>query len=147
MHLDKNLMISDSQALTGTSYSQNSIDLGNVTPKNEIGAGEPMALVVNVEVAADHTTGDETYQIDVIQSANENLSSGTPLAGAVISYSLLTAGAVIVIPIPPGSVTARYLGAIFTLGGTLPSMTVSAFVTPLQMTGKNKVYASGYAVS
>jgi hypothetical protein len=147
MHLDKYLMISDSQALTGTAYSQNSIDLGNVTPKNEIGAGEPMALVVNVEVAADHTTGDETYQIDVIQSANENLSSETALAGAVISYSLLTAGAVIVIPIPPGSVTARYLGAKFTLGGTSPSMTVSAFVTPLQMTGKNKVYASGYAVS
>ena len=59
MILDSLLKFSDAQALTATADSTNVIDLSN---DRDIGIGEPMALVVTVGVAADFTTGDETYQ-------------------------------------------------------------------------------------
>ena len=58
MFIDALLMLSDSQALTGTAavVSANTIDLGNPTVKRDIASGEPMVLVVTVEVALAGTT-------------------------------------------------------------------------------------------
>jgi hypothetical protein len=142
-------LLSDAQAFSATGFSTNTIDLGNVTPKNEIGNGEPMCLCFTVDTGADFTTTDETYRFDLVQSANANLSSPDVLVSLTVSAasSGLVAGKQIVVPVPPGLVTKRYLGAQMTLGGTTPSITVTCALVPQSMVDKRKDYANGYTVS
>lgn len=150
MIMDKENLLSDAQALTATAVSTNTMDMGNVTPKNEVGSGEPLALVIGVDVAADATTGDETYQFQIVQSANADLSSQDVLLQTdttYISRATLVAGYQLVIPIPPDLVTKRYLGARYVLGGTTPTLTVTASIQPLKSVKTGKIYAKGYTVS
>ena len=149
MILDLQQLLSDAQALTATAVSTNTIDFGNVTPKNDPGAGEPMALVITVDVAADTASGNETYTFSLVQSANADLSSNDNLVDRTIAGASLTAGSKHVIPVPPGAITKRYIGAEYTLGGTTPSVTVTAALQPLALVENRKQgeYASGYTVS
>jgi hypothetical protein len=150
MVIDAQLLLSDAQAITADAASTNTIDLGNVTPKNQIGDGEPLALVICVDVAADATTGDETYEFQLIQSANADLSSPDILVKsdtAFITRATLVAGYKLVLPIPPGFPTKRYLGAYYNVGGTTPTITVTTFIQPLSMVEKLKDYANAYTIS
>ena len=52
-----------------------------------------------------------------------------------------------VLPIPPGSKTERYLGLQLTLGGTTPTITVDAFIAPLSFLGGWKAYADGFSIT
>jgi hypothetical protein len=144
MILDALLLLSDAQAVSATAYSTNTVDLGDVTPKRSIGDGEPMALVVTCDVALAGTS--PTLVISFVQSANANLSSDDDLVSSQ-SFSALAAGAQVVLPIPPGLVTKRYVGAQYTVGGTTPTVTLTASIMPLSMVSKLKDYADGITVS
>jgi len=158
MILDAQMQFSDSQALTTTGdVGTNVIDLGG---DRSIGTGEPMAVLFCVEVAADQTTGDEDYTFDVeyasaaAQNAGRQLigrrvfESGTPTAPAQ-DADLLVAGYKFYIPIPPTvlSESERYLGVRYTLAGTTPTITVSAYLQPLSMCEAQVVYPNGYTIS
>ena len=150
MYVDAQTLLSDAQALTATAVSTNTMDMGNVTPKNEVGTGEPIALVIGVDVAADATTADETYQFQLVQSANADLSAQDVLLQkdtAYITRATLVAGYQLVIPVPVDLVTKRYLGARYVLGGTTPSVTVTAMIVPLKNVRSGKLYAKGYVIS
>lgn len=150
MILDSQNLLSDAQAFTSSGYTTNTIDLGNVTPKNEIGTGEGLALVFTVDVAADTGSSDETYQFQLVQSANANLSSHDVLVQTDTSFitrSTLVAGYQVVLPVPPGMVSKRYLGGRLVLGGTTPSITVTGFLQPRAMVQNYKDYAKGYTIS
>lgn len=148
MILDSLMQLSNSQAVTADAYTTNTIDLGNVTPKRSVGTGEPLVMVVNVEVAADFTTGDETYAFEFVQSANADLSSHTALVTRTIAASLLTAGSIHPIPVPAEAITARYIGGRFDVGGTSPTITCSVYLQPASMAAqKPATYASGYTIS
>lgn len=143
---DAQTLLSDAQALTATAVSTNTYD--RAAAGNNVGPGEPLALVITVDVAADATSGDETYQFQAIQSANANLSSQDVLAAtdtAFITRSTLVAGYQIVIPFP--NTTKRYLGARYVLGGTTPSVTVTCDIMPLRSIPNPANYARGYTVS
>lgn len=142
MILDSLLKLSDAQALTATAVSTNVIDLSN---DRVVGIGEPMALVVTVGVAADFTTGDETYQFELQTDDNEGFSSATSIGSVVVPASALTAGDKVVIPL--GHANQQYLRANYTLGGTTPSATVDAFIQPLSMVDGTVTYASGYSIT
>lgn len=145
MYIDAFLLVSDSQALTATAVSTNTIDLTNVTPKRDVSVGEALGFAINVEAAADFTTGNETYQFDVIQSANADLSSPDVLSSQVMTAAQLTLGKLIWAPL--GEVTKRYIGLRYTLGGTTPLLTVSAWLTTRNIFSKVNVhYANNYAV-
>ena len=58
MYVDSNLLLSDAQALTASGASTDVLDL---KVDADMGRGEPVALVIVVDVAADGTTTDETY--------------------------------------------------------------------------------------
>ena len=157
MYLDKANQFSDSQALTATALSTNVLDLG---VSNPLGVGEPMAVVFNVEVAADQTTGDEDYTFAVeaastaaIDTARKELGrlifeSGTPTAPA-LDADLLVAGFIFALPLPvvPTSVAGRYLGVRYTLAGTTPTITVSAHLVPIKNVPVNAIYAKGFTIS
>lgn len=129
MFLDALLLVSDAQAVTADAVSTNTIDLGDVTPKRQIGDGEAMGFGVAVDVAADFTTGDETYIFEVIQSANANLSSADIIASYTRTAAQLTAGSLHFLPIPPGWPTKRYIGLSYNVGGTTPTATFTAWLT------------------
>lgn len=159
MFLDDLLKFSDSQALTATALSTNVIDIGSVD--RNIGQGEPLAVVVVVEVAADQTTGDEDYQFDVENASDAGITtarkllarrvfeSGTP-AAPLEDADLLVAGARIVLPIPAGGLAEaeRYIAVRYTLAGTTPTITVSAYLMPLSMIEPARVvYPDGFNIS
>ena len=157
MILDSQLQFSNSQALTATALSTNVIDL---SVDRNIGTGEPMAVVFNVEVAADQTTGDEDYTFDIETASDAGITtarkllgrrifqSGTPTAPAE-NADLLVAGFVFALPIPSGglSESERYLGVRYTLAGTTPSVTVSAHLIPMRQIQNAVVYPNNYTIT
>ena len=128
---DGECQLSASQAVTTDAVSTNAYDLG--AAGIDIGTGEPLVVDVNVEVAADHTTGDETYTFELIQSAAVGLGTPDVLDSRTIAAATLVAGYTFQLAVPPGAVSKRYLGVNYNTGGTTPSITVSAFVQPRSM--------------
>lgn len=145
MFIDALLQVSAAQALVATALSTNTIDLGNPTVKNQIGDGEPMGFLVNNNVAADFTTTDETYNVQVVSSASANLSSPTVLAQqAILTAAQRAAGAKMFLFIPKGAPIQRYIGLNFVLGGTTPSITVTAELVPASGVEAQQVYAKNF---
>ena len=142
MILDSLLKFSDAQALTATADSTNVIDLSN---DRDIGKGEPMALVVTVGVAADFTTGDETYQFQLETDDNAAFSSAIGFGDVTLAAAKLASGDKVVIPL--GKTNERDLQARYVLSGTSPSVTVDAYLQPLSMVDASDTYASGYSIT
>lgn len=126
--LDALLRLADAQAFTADAYSTNTIDL--LAANRDIGSGTPMAALVSIDVAADFTTGDETYTFQLVQSANADLSSHDVIATRTFLASELIAGAQFIIPLAPGTPVKRYLGARFDGSGTTPTVTATIDVGP-----------------
>jgi len=157
MILDGQLEFSDGQALTATAVGTNVIDL---SVDRSIGNGEPMAVVVTIDVAADQTTGDEDYTFEVEYASDAAQTTGRQLIGRRVYESgtptapaqdadLLVVGYKVIIPIPPTdlSESERYIGVRYTLAGTSPSVTVSAYLQPQSMIDATNDYATGYSIS
>ena len=157
MILDGQLQFSDDQALTATAVGTNVIDL---SVDRSVGNGEPMAVVFNIGVAADQTTGDEDYTFEVEYASDAAQTTGRQLIGRRVYESgtptapaqdadLLGVGYKVIIPIPPTdlSESERYIGVRYTLAGTTPSVTVSAYLQPLSMIDATNDYATGYSIS
>lgn len=140
--------IDDSQAYTGAAVSQRSLDLGDVTPKRVLAMGEPMAAVINAEVAADCTT----VKCEVIMTTDAALTAGiVVLVERTVLAADLAAGLSVVLPIPPIPPAAgwlRYLGTRITPAGGNATVTCSVHIVPLSMAvQKPKDYAKGYTIS
>lgn len=156
MYIDKNLKLSDAQALTATAVGTNVIDL---EVARGIGNGEPMAIVFSVGVAADQTTGDEDYTFDVEYATAADQSTGAQLMGRRIFESgtpgapaqnadLLVAGFVFAIPLPPTTPDedGQYIGVRYTLAGTSPTITVDAWLAPLSDVSQYVSYADNVTI-
>ena len=142
---DAQTQICSTQAFTANAVSENTYDSG--AAGNDITEGEPMGLGIDVTVAADATTGDETYEFQAIQSAAADLSSPDVLALIRPARVDLTVGKRLVLPLPPGSKTKRYLGLNVNVGGTTPSITINTFIAPLSFLGGWKAYADGFSIT
>lgn len=145
MYIDALTLLWDAAALTSDAASTNTYDSG--AAGNDLTIGEPLVAVIQVDVAADHTTGNETYEFQAIQSANADLSSPDILALIQPAYSDLTAGAIVILPFPQGSKTKRYLGVYFNGGGTTPTVTVTSWITPASMIQRDKYYADALTIT
>lgn len=158
MYIDAATKVWDAAALTSTAVSTNVVDLGglpSVKSANgslrEIGTGEPVGFALSVSVAADHTTGDETYEFDVITStANDGTTGQLIIAKYVILYSALTAGALVFLPIPPlqaGAAIQQYVGLKYVGGGTTPTITVTAWLTFQSMMQAQAYYPTAIVIN
>ena len=143
MYIDAQHLFSDSQALTATANSTNLIDLGG---DHNVGIGEPMAVVISVEVALDDGNGDETYVFTVETDDNSSFSSAATIATKTATRGD-AAGTKYVLPIPADTSAEQYLRVVYTLGGTSPSGTVSAFLIPQSMIDNYVSYADGFTIS
>lgn len=131
------------QAITADAYSTNTIDLGTA---RDIGEGENLYVVFTVITTFDNLT---TLDLEVVGSANANLSSHTVLGETQVALANLTAGSQYVVRVPPqiASLGFRYLGARYDVTGTSPSAgAILAEVVHDIQDGK-KFYTSGFTVS
>ena len=144
MILDGQHKLSNSQALTATAASTN---LYNGGSDRNVGIGEPMAVLINVEVAADFTTTDETYQFDIQTDTVENFASPTVIASRVIAAAALTAGSFHVLVLPKDTSAEQFLRMNYTLGGTTPTVTVSAHLMPLKDIQADVIYPDNTTIS
>lgn len=144
MYLDSQLLFSDAQALSATAASTNLVDLG--VDANQ-GIGEPLAVVITVDVAADGTTTDETYAFALQTDDNSSFSSAATILSRTIGYASLTAGSQHVIPVPADTSLERYVRLNYTLGGTTPTVTVTAALVPQKFLQNYQAVADGVTIT
>lgn len=142
MYVDSQLLFSDGQALSGTAASTNVIDLTS----DNVGRGKAMVVHLSLDVAADDTTGDETYVAALETDDNSSFSSATSLGSVTITRGD-AAGSKYVINVPSDGSAEQYIRLNFTLGGTTPTATVTAFLTCADAIDGNDIYAKGYSIS
>lgn len=140
-YIDKLGLFSDAQAVTADAVSTNVVDLGNVTPKRQVGAGHRLWVVFSIGVAADFTTGDETYTFRFDTSAAANMGTPTTLVSRTIVAGTLVAGYQFAFAVPQEGLL-RYVSTYYDVGGTTPTVTVTAWLTD-EEPPEHSVYASG----
>lgn len=143
MYVDAQGLFSDAQALTATAASTNLIDTG---VDGNLGIGEPMAVVVVLDVAADDANADETYSVALETDDNSSFSSAATVASATITRGD-AAGTRKVLSVPADLSGERYFRLNYTLGGTSPSVTVTSFLIPQSMLENYVSYADGFTIS
>lgn len=143
MFIDTQNQLSDAQAVTGaaTTAATNVIDFGKAGRR--IGDGESMVIVVTVDVAAGGTTPTMALVLFMDDTDGATTSRWTSQTYAAAA---LTKGARFYVPVPQG-LAGRYLGLKYTLGGTSPTITVTAELMPEDMIQNETVYPAGYTVS
>jgi hypothetical protein len=141
MYVDKLGLFSDAQALTASAQATNVVDFSSVVPKRQVGAGKQLWVIFSIGVAADFTTGDETYQFDLYTSAAANMSSPVVLASRAVVAGSLTAGALVAMTVPQDSML-EFFSPHYTLGGTTPSVTVTSWLTD-ESPPEHTMYAAG----
>lgn len=144
MITDFQCVLSNAQALTATANSTNVYDTGSIY---DSGRGiETMGLLVTVDVAADFTTGDETYNFTVTTDNDESFGSATTLVSKAVAAADLTAGSRVIIPVGVG--IEQYVRATYTLAGTSPSITVtSEFKAMSDIATETQFLPTGYIVT
>lgn len=143
MYIDAQGLFSDAQAVTSTAASTNYVDFG---VDGNIGVGEPMAVVVVVDVALDSADGDETYVISLEADDNSSFSSAATIASKTATRGD-AAGTKYVLPLPADTSGERYLRVKYTHGGTSPTGTYTAFLIPQSMIQNDIYYADGITIS
>ena len=137
-------IFSDSQAVTATAIS-NVIDLGEGNTTRDIGAGEPVYLVIVTEVttaSAGSTTVDFTLESD--STANLATSATTHMTVAAVAKASLVAGYRVVAQALPAGNYERYLGVRYTVNTA--NFSAGAFSAFLTLKPQNYInYADGIA--
>ena len=123
MYIDSRLEFSDAQALTATAASTNVVDLSS---DRDIGPGRSMWVVISLDVAADDADANETYVADLETDSTSAFSSATTIASVTIARGT-AAGTKFVIGMPFAN--EQWLRLNYTLGGTTPTVTLSAWLT------------------
>lgn len=129
MIIDRQLQVSNEQAVTASAASTDVIDYGQANPNSGMGENLSMAITVDEAAAA---AGAATVTFSIQDSA-DNATFADVVATAAIGKAALTAGKQVLIPMPP--VHRRYLRLYYTVGtGPLTAGRFSAqVVTGVQL--------------
>lgn len=141
--VDAQTQLSLAQALTaGTTASTNSYD--SLLATNNIAAGEELSVEFTVDVAASGTS----VQVQIIQSANANLSAPDVLVSTDVTFmntAFFSAGKRFTISIPENLKTKRYLGVQYIL--TAATVTMTAYMMPSNFTQNEQVYPKNFLIT
>jgi hypothetical protein len=144
MFMDAQLRLSSSQVATTntTTVTTNSYDTGLIGRR--IGTGIALVIAFFVEAI---TGSANTFSFESI-SATDDALTGTVTRLALrgpFTAAQIPVGSCIVVDIPPGLPTQRYLGGRYTLGAS-DALTASAFVCPRDFLDFTAYFASGFTV-
>lgn len=142
---DKELLMSNAQAFSSDAGSTNVINL--LKTGRRLANGTPLAVVIQVTVAADFTTGDELYEFEVQTDDDEAFGSATELVARSIVAGSLTLASLHTIPLPVELVFEKFMRIRIDVSGTTPSVTISAWLAPIRDVENWTAYASGFTVS
>lgn len=157
MIMDQTLVLWDNVALTTSAYSTNSYDCGAIPTggsangdQPDPSGGIPLGMLIAVTVAATHA-GSETYEFDITQSASTTASSSPDTLVQVAftfaqSSVLLTAGSAFLVPLPPGSVTKRYLSGHY-VSANSATISVIGWLGPISSLWNVDYYTSAIVIS
>lgn len=140
MILDAQLTYSDAQALAATAASTNVIDHGSA---RALGVGEPLAVVITTDVALAGTT--PTLVIALQTDSVVGFGSLTTVA-TTQSYSAFAIGTRIAMTLPADRTVKRFTRLNYTLGGTTPTVTLTASLVPLKDVQAENVFAGAFTV-
>lgn len=146
MILDALLQVSSAQQVTANAVSENSIDLGDVTPKRSIAAGEPMVFAVTIKAAGTNTG---SLVVNAIQATAADLGTAVVILGTVnLATADLAAGQTHIVAISQGPTRTRYIGLQFVVTGTV-DVTVDGFLQPANMAAveRPETYADAITIS
>lgn len=143
-YLDAFTLVCSSQAVVADAVSEDSVDLGNVTPKRKVGVGEVMGIMIAIK-ALGTTSGSAI--IYAVTSAAAALTSPIRIGAIGLATADLAVGKKYFIPFAHGIDYLRYIGLDFDITGTV-DFTVDAWVTSADMasTGPEN-YADGFTIS
>jgi hypothetical protein len=128
MFMDSQNLFSDAQAITAAAGSTNTIDLGAV---RDIGTGQPLYVVVSVDVAFTDGSSDSTLTVALEGDSTTTITPDGTYTLFTIP-ALAAAGNVYYAAIPPGALAAnyQYIRLYYTPNsGNLTTGTVTAFLT------------------
>lgn len=142
-------VLSDTQELTESAASSNTIDMAVTNP--QFGVGHPIFLCIRTEVAAGGTT--PTFII-ALQIADDTVFTGadvktlwaicdvdgTALAGTDARFA--TAGKWILRQPLPYEVAQRHIRLYYTLAGTSPTLTIGAWLEDMPQSDRVQVAIS-----
>lgn len=143
MYLDALLKVAAAQQITADAVSASSYDTGNVTPKRNLAAGEPMVLVTFITAVGTNTG---STKIQAVQSAAAALTSPQILGETDLAAADIVAGKVVITPIGQGIPNLRYLGSQHDITGTV-DYTVDQYIVPASDAAViAQTYAKNYSV-
>lgn len=143
MITDLQLTFSDAQALTAAAASTNLVDLGAV---RDLGTGENLYVVLNVDVALTDTGSNSTVTVDLQTDDNASFSSNATGQTLFTIAAVAAAGTQYIARIQPGGANERYMRLFYTMNnGDLTTGTVTAEI--VHDVQKYTNYAKGYTVS
>lgn len=144
-YVDAQLLFSDAQAITADAASTNLIDLGVA---RNLFQGKSMSVVISADVAADLTTTDETYVVRLDTDDNSSFSSATTLVSQTVPAADLALYKIVVLGVPATAAVERYIRLYYDVGGTTPTVTVTAYLSPSDMVPANvKHYGDAITIS
>lgn len=132
--IDAIWLLSDDQDLTGTSavLSENVVDLGSVGG-NDLLLGDGNPVYLTVVCTTDATGTSPTLIVKLNTDTDATVTDGVALLTSdTIDIDGAVKGDVLYKVALPKSKTgySRYLGAVYTQGGTTPTIGVSAYIGP-----------------
>ena len=99
-------------------------------PQRGAGIGEAMEVAFVVDVAA---APGGTYTFGLVQSAVDTMAAPDVLISRTLAAATLVVGHRFMLPVPQQGADKRYLAVRSTLGGTTPTITMTAFLQPHSM--------------
>lgn len=132
--LDANNEFSDAQAVTATAASDKTIDISTLlNATTNLGAGEPIWLVVQTQTAATDASSDATLTVTLESADDKDLTTNAVVhasSGALAFADFSPAGSVLLaVPLPSDEYKA-HLGVRYTVAsGPLTAGKFDAFLT------------------
>jgi hypothetical protein len=145
MILDAQTTLSDFQALAASGASTNLIDFTKV---RNLGVGEPLALVLTLDVAADATDGNETYTAQLQTDTTAAFGAAVNVGPVITITRGDAAGKKYTILLPNDASFKQFVRLNYTLGGTTPSVTLTAEIVPaFDVQNADTIFPSGFVIS
>jgi len=139
---DRQELLSNAQAFTATGVSTDKYATGMVASK--FGAGKAIGIAIAVTTAADFTSANETYSFALCSDGDPALGSPTVHEERAITAANLPLGAKHFIALDPNAECERYIGLRATLGGTTPSVSITAALMTYEQFTTWKAYPNNY---